>query len=226
MKQKDQTIMNDLVVSVPGDGFDQARNGRVIQGELIKCVDGKWANMEGLQPPSTLMALATNSILQLWQNSKPIDVIVRKPGEALPNVDDLNREIPHNEWELGVDGKPRPPWQFQEIVYLLDTATAERFTFASGTIGARIAVEKLRDQVKWMRQLRGANVVPIVELSSTVMKTRFGQKFRPAFNVKSWVELGEHRGVAMLDGKSMPAGVTPIEPPSVREELDDEIPWV
>jgi hypothetical protein len=217
--------MNELIVSVPGDGFGEARNGRVIQGVLVKCVDGQWADAEGLQPPSPLLALATNSILQLWQNQKPVDVIVKKPGEQLPLVDDLNAKIPHHEWELGVDGKPRPPWQFQEVVYFLDTTTAERFTFASGTIGARIAVEKLRDQVKWMRQLRGACVMPIVELGSASMKTKFGSKIRPAFNVKSWAELGGQSGVAMIDDKSVPAGVQPIDPPSTAEYIDDDLPW-
>jgi hypothetical protein len=215
--------MNDLVLSVPGDGFEQARDGRVIQGTLLKYTnEGKWPD----KPESSLLALACNTINQLWQNQKPVDTMVKKPGEPLPSVDDLNAEIPKEQWEIGLDGKPRPPWQQQQVVYFLDPRTAAKYTYASGTIGARIAVEKLRDQVVWMRQLRGANVVPVVDLSNAPMKTRYGDRLRPSFVIKGWVALGEQQiPVARIDDKSVPAGVTPITPPTMSEWLSDEIPF-
>src|SRR5262245_28034048 len=152
-------MTNELIV--PADGFDEASNGRVIQGELIKCTDGRWTDRDGLQPPTPLLVLAVNTVLQRWQGQRPVETIAKTPGKEFPNVDDLNAEIPENKWEAGPDGKPRAPWQLQNVVYLLNPKTAERFTFASGTIGARVAIDKLRDQVVFMRQLRGANVVPV-----------------------------------------------------------------
>jgi GNAT superfamily N-acetyltransferase len=90
---------------------------------------------------------------------------------------------------------------------------------------ARIAVEKLRDQVSSMRQLRGPNVVPAVELANAPMKTRLGDRLRPAFVIKGWVAFGAESGVARIDDKSTPAGVTPVTPPTMAEWLSDEIPF-
>jgi hypothetical protein len=85
----------------------------------------------------------------------------------------MNAAIPQSEWEEGPDGIPRPPWQLAHIVYLLEIETCEKLTFVSATIGAKIAVSALQDRVAWMRRLRGADVVPQVELSFKPMSTRF-----------------------------------------------------
>jgi hypothetical protein len=199
------------------DGFDEnGDSDRLIQGSLIRCVDGHWSvPRDGLAiPPGTqLLVLATTSVVQRWQDQQPIETILKKSGEPLPDVDELNAQIPKDEWEEGLDGQPRPPWQRQEIVYFLDQSTAEKFTFASGTIGARIAVSDLRERVRWMRHLRGEDVLPIVEPSSKPMKTRFGQKLRPEFKIVCWVELG----VGLT--RDAPAQ---IEPPAKSATIDNE----
>ena len=136
--------------------------------------------------------LGVTAIVQRWQDQQPVETIVRKPDKPLPGVKELNAKIPESEWEKSqIDGKPRPPWQHQEVVYLLDPASAEKFTFASGTVGAHIAVERLRDRVIWMRQLRGENVVPVVELANKPMKIKVGgKKLRPEFLIVGWSVLG------------------------------------
>jgi hypothetical protein len=40
-----------------------------------------------------------------------------------------------------------------------------------------------------MRKLRGEHVVPVVELSAKPMKTQFGTKQRPHFNITDWRNL-------------------------------------
>ena len=60
-----------------------------------------------------------------------------------------------------MDGKPKGPWVLSHIVYLLNSVDASIFTFINSTIGAAIAVDRLKDRVKWMRQLRGEAVVPV-----------------------------------------------------------------
>ena len=64
--------------------------------------------------------------------------------QPLPDIDELNAKIPEEEWETGLDGKPRPPWQKQYIVYLVDPTDAGIYTYINGTFGARIAFDRLK----------------------------------------------------------------------------------
>jgi hypothetical protein len=215
--QKEQTSMsNELVVS---DGFTAAANGRVVQGTLIKCVDGHWSTKSDVDLPEKLLAVGVIDIYQRWAKNRPVDVITAQPGQKLPDVDELNAEIPEEEWEAGPDGNKKPPWQFQHVVYLVDAATAAKYTFASGTIGARIAVNNLRDQVATMRMLRG-NVTPVVALGDAPMPTKFGTKVRPAFDIVGCTQLAGATTAPMLEHVK---GVEPVEPPTLAESLNDAI---
>jgi hypothetical protein len=209
-------VMSNLIVS---DGFTTDISGRVIQGVLIKCVDGHWSSKSDTDLPEKLLAIGVIDIMQRWEKQKPVDVIIAEPGKRLPDIDELNGEIPGAEWELGPDGNPKPPWQFQHIVYLVDPDTAAKYTFASGTTGARIAVDNLRDQVSTMRMLKG-HVTPIVALGDAPMSTKFGMKVRPAFDVVGWTQLADMVAPARLEHVK---GVTPVDPPTISEELNDEI---
>ncbi len=119
-----------------------------------------------------------------------------------------------------------------------------KFTYLNSTTGARIAVENLRDKVRWMRTLRGESVVPLVTLGNAPMRTRFGQKLRPDFQITSWVELGVGIAGEQPETKALPSdeqkraagfipeghtggrtkGMMPIKPVSYAEDLNDEIP--
>ena len=163
---------------------------RLIHGSLLKCVDGRWSTQD--DPDMTfhqLLALTTVKAIQRWQLKEPIESVV-DTGAGLPDIDELNAKIPRTEWELGLDREPRPPWQRQYVVYLLDASDASIFTFANGTIGARMAWERLVDRVSWMRALRGTAVFPLITLDSRPMKTQFGTKLRPEFSITDWRDLG------------------------------------
>jgi hypothetical protein len=193
-----------------------ATDNRIIQGVLLRCVDGRWHDRDKQPVPSKLLALTTFTVVQRWQDNKPEPTIDGRVS-SLPDVDELNAAIPESEWENGKDGKPRPPWQRSEIVYLLDETTAQKYTFASGTVGAQMAVEELRDRVKWMRELRGAKVFPIVELANMPMKTRHGvSKIRPHFKIAGWCGMSGGRGTPLLEH---------VEPPTVAEQVGDSIPF-
>ena len=162
-------MSNELMRS---DGFNEPLDdNQVICGALVKCVDGQWKTGDGISIPSgtRLLVLTTTSVVQCWRDQKPTETIFKKAAEPLPDVGELNAQIPVKEWELDLNGQPRPPWGLQMIVYLLDASTAEKFTFASGTIGAKRAVRELRDRVQTMRALRSENVVPVVELADKPM---------------------------------------------------------
>src|SRR5262249_855688 len=147
-----------------------------------------------------LLVVGTTRALQCWSGGMPVDTIIEHPGEPLPDIDELNARIPESEWEPGLDGKPRAPWQLNYVVYLANMETADTYTFANSTTGARMGWEGLTDRINMMQRLRGKHVTPIVKLESKEMKTAFGKKLRPEFTII------EFRN---LEGDAQPAQLPP-----------------
>ena len=141
-----------------------------------------------------LIAVDVQRVVQKWQDGLPAETRILEPGEKFPDLEALNAEVPQSEWVEGPDGKLRGPWQAQHILYLLDPGTMDKYTFPTGTVGGRIAVGELRDKLIWMRRTRGPNVYPVVTLSDTHMRTRFGGRQRPHFKIVRWVRLGGEGG--------------------------------
>jgi hypothetical protein len=209
------------------DGFEDTDNdGRLIQGGIIKFDAPNWKRSDGGTLADKYLPVGTVTVLQRWEKQRPVETIVKEPGKPLPDIDELNSNVPAEKWELGVDGAPKAPWQRQYIVYFVDPETAERFTYASGTIGGAMAVSDLKDAISLKRRLRGdKNLMPVVRLGSRKMKTRFGEKQRPAFEIIGWI--GD-------DGKApplppLPTPAAPLLPSPTRaeasDELDDAIPF-
>ena len=142
---------------------------RLIKGVLLKCVDGAWRDGEGCVPSGALIAVGLTHGLQCWKDQDLLDEISEEDG-PLPDVDELNALVPKAEWGLGLNDKPRPPWQFNWVVYLFNPETADAYTYLNSTRGAQIAYERLETKFAMMRRLRG-NVVPIVRLDNRPMKT-------------------------------------------------------
>jgi hypothetical protein len=216
---------NGNLPAVIDDGFDGATaDNKLIRGVIIRCVDGVWKDTDGtvISSDTKLVAWATTEALQRWQNKLPTETIVKRPGIALPDCDELNAEIPQKEWEPGIDGKPRPPWVKQHIVYLLNPQDGGEYTYISGTVGAAIAVERLKDKTKNLRMLRGDHCVPVVTLANKLMTTKFGSKLRPDFVIQEWRNLGVPQVSAQPRAAIEHIG-SKVEEPSIGEELNDEI---
>jgi hypothetical protein len=183
----------NLPMPIGNDGFDETddASNRVVHGDMFKCVDGVWTYRNGLPVPKKRFLLtSTATIIQKWEDGSPVETIWKRPGQPFPDVDELNAAIPQSEWEEGIDGSPKPPHQLERVVYLIDEATAERFTFVSGTTGAEIAVRDLRQRVQDKRFMCGEGVLPIVEFGCKPMKTKYGQKLRPEFVIVDWRDAG------------------------------------
>jgi hypothetical protein len=205
--------------TVKTDGYDGSDQEEQVNGPFVKFLDGEWT-IGGMPIDDNYrpIAIAVAHTYTRWQNRSVIDEIADKP---LPDLDELNAAIPKEEWELDMDGKPRPPWSSTFKIFFLDPTTGERSIYATSTIGGKIAWGRLVDKVKWIRRLRGENVLPRVALDVAPMKTRFGMKKRPEFKFLEWVDLNT--------GTPLPAAGAPqlqkVEEPTVVEDLDDEIPW-
>jgi hypothetical protein len=225
---------NPKLPAIQSDGFDDAGNEeRVIRGTLLKCVDGAWSTRDDTPLPKALMAVGTDNFLQKWQEQKPVETIIDKP---LPNVDALNGAIPESEWEEGIDGKPRPPWQHQYAVYLVNPADGSVYTFCNSTVGAAMAYRNLKERVGMMRKMQGVSVYPVVQLGKATFQGKFGPKITPEFNIVDWRELGGDGAalpsapVAQIEHKPTETPKEPVQygkpvkPPSLSEELNDDLP--
>jgi hypothetical protein len=125
-------------------------------------------------------------------------------------------------------------------VYLLDPKSMVQYTWADSTIGGAIAIRDVTDAVKAMRKFR-PGACPVIELTDKFMPTNYGGKQRPHFIIHSWVG-----GVTSEEptADALPAPNTPtsspvpavtiqsksfalgdaVEPVTLREEMNDEIP--
>jgi hypothetical protein len=232
------------------DGFDgfagqESQSSRIIQGDVLKFGnDGVWSNRsadEPFAPERELVMVEIARVSQKWLNSTPVETRFIPPGAPMPDIDDLNAACPRAEWTKDLNGNPRGPWQNQTVAYLLDLENMERFTFPTGTIGGNIAIGEIVDKVKMMRRYRGGNVYPAVRLKSKPMKTKFGQRPRPHFELQRWVTLGGGGGdgqalpastpnaaPALPDGgarTARPTGGGGVEEPSLAEEMNDDLPF-
>jgi hypothetical protein len=216
------------------DGFsDLEPSDRIIQGSFLKFTEqGKWVEV-GLSVPSglRLLAIETTTVLQRWKDQKVVDVITERP---FPNIDELNEAVPKEEWETDRNGQLRKPYQHTWLLYLLNPATMEKYTFVSSTVGGRIAVSELKDAVAFMRRYREESTLAVVELSSKPMRTRFGERPRPFFKILEWRAAG--RGAQSLPTTSpkqiaaAPAVAAPlpgkkVEEPKLEEEMNDLLPF-
>ena len=170
------------------------------------------------------------------------------PGEKFRDVKKLNAETPEDEWRIGPDGQPKGPYENAHVLYLLDPATMDRFTYLASTLGGMRCVSELVSRVTWMRKFRGVNVYAVVAFADTFMKTQFGGRQRPHLEIKHWIRFGD--GGTPLPAPEQPAltseavepqapkaspqkvespsrksGAWKVEEPSLKEQLDDDIPW-
>jgi hypothetical protein len=221
-----------MAVEKINDGFDddtsENHDGerRVIQGtRLTFSNDSCWvtANEEEISEETELIAVERVSVIQKWgPDNRPVETRWLTPGEKV-DVDALNDATPKTEWREDMNGKLVGPYQKQQVVYLLDLNTMEKFTYVTSTVGGNMAIGDLSDRIRTMRRWRGGQIYPVVTLSKTFMPTRFGGRQRPAFKIMNWIFMGG-------GGTALPAPESPllttqaVKEPTLKEEMNDEIP--
>jgi hypothetical protein len=205
-----------------GWGDAAAENaGRVLRGNLLKFSDWTWSKGGGaeLKDGTQLVALGTVRAWVKWEGGKPAKYLIPEAGRAMPEREELG-DLNQDDWEAGVDGKPKDPWQNTRFVHLVDPVSAEIFTFSTSSWGGRGAVADLAEQIQRVRYAN-PGALPVVELSAAPMVTKFGKKSKPLFKVIEW-----RKGGSLVQGdEPQPQPPRPQLEHAAAKSFDDEIPF-
>jgi hypothetical protein len=148
----------------------------------------------------------------------PIDRIVLGPNEPYPDIKQLNASTSRDQWRVDLNGELVGPWQSQHILYMVDTVTTERLTYATGTVGGAIAIKRLRQCVMDRRAICGvSNIVAVFTLGDANMRTAYGQRRRPHFHVVRFIALGGEQPPAL------PPAEQTVELPPLKQDLKDDV---
>lgn len=195
-----------------GDGWSAvpSTGSSSIRGKLLKFTNGEFLIGEEAVNGRELVAVGALTAWVRWAGGRPSEMRETLPGQPHPRREELG-ELDAAAWEKGLDGNPSDPWRDSRNLFLVDPATGAEFTFATSSWGGRSAIEDLARQIGNVRAAH-PKAAPIVKLAVEKMKTRFGLKPKPLFEIVGW------KGV---DG---PAQVA--EPaPNLAATLDDDLPW-
>jgi hypothetical protein len=214
---------------------------RVIQGDLLKFSnEGVWLDHsiddEPFLPNRELVVVNRATVVQKWLDKMPVETRFILPGEAVPDIEALNELCPNSEWAKDLNNNLRGPWQAQTFLYMADLANMERFTFATNTVGGSIAIRELTEKTMLKRRLYGAKVSPVVRLKNKPMKTRFGPRMRPHFEIMHWTGLGPDSKATAVSGPNtpslppagaeaaIPGGIIEQSSDNSYEDLNDDLP--
>jgi hypothetical protein len=172
-------------------GGDDGSN-EVIRGGIIKNIDGVTSCKTDPSVNSTtvFLCVGTGIVLQKWQDEH-VEYILPRSGVFLSELrKELNSKIPQDQWETGIDDKPREPWEFAWLAYLVRVTDGASFTYITSTHGCRRCIKELEDRTQNMTFLKGRRVAPIGKLAGTPMPTKHGTKQRPHFVITGWHNVG------------------------------------
>jgi hypothetical protein len=171
-----------------------------------------------------LLRLDQDIILQKWKDGIA-EMKERDPEtKQLPDPKELNLAIPEAEWELDMNGKPKPPWNLTYCVYLLDVNSGKPFSYVSSTVGAGIAYRELKNMVKNKSLILGIDLLPMVELHFTWWKPKnFAKRQRADFVPMQWLKRDSSGSlVPIVDHLGQPE---PVKQITTAVALNDQIPW-
>jgi hypothetical protein len=159
--------------------------------------------------PEMVLVIGYTTVLRRWKNHKP----EYKTEHPLDDPEILNNAIPIGEWELGLDGKPTPPWKLTYVVYFVDFKTGALFTYAHDTYGALLCYNALEEQIAVYRMLRGEQVWPIVRLEKRQWRsTTYGMQMRPHFRPVDWRATGNPLAAPQSPTPQLPGPTTTTAP--------------
>jgi hypothetical protein len=221
----------DSIVQTQNNDFDDGFSAPYrMRCAIAKWNDQKgWHDGDGLPLPSPMLVVGVDTLLLKWHPQR--EEIRTKP---LPDPALLNSAIPVSEWRTGLDGQPESPWKLNWEIRMVDPATGTPYVFANSTRGTHRCWEELYEAVSITRALRGAKVIPLVQLDKRPMPTNFGMKSRPHLYIVDWRQpLGQDSAPSLPTppaqlppaAPSTVEAMAPIKPIPIEEFVEDEIPF-
>jgi len=160
----------------------------VTRGTIAKWTkETGWVTREGQPIQGPVLVIGFVTVLRRWKDGRPY----YKTSLPLPDPEELNKAIPISEWENGLDGRPTPPWRACYVFYFINTTSGALYTLAQDhSFGVLLCYQALEEACLVMQMLRGANVLPVAQLSKAPWKSaRWGPQTRPHFEIIDWREL-------------------------------------
>jgi hypothetical protein len=185
--------MDDGVSDAAGDAEARIFSGRPI----IKYSDRQYmigADRDEVPLGTRKIFLSTVHYWQPWiwdeeaGQAKPGKPVIRKPGERLPERDELEPAYDDQSQWRTFNGQPQDPWQETRAVLLEDPDTGEQCVFVTNSGGGRSAVMDLCSEIQRMRQA-SPSARPIIELRWANMDTKYGMKTKPQLRIAGWKTL-------------------------------------
>jgi hypothetical protein len=225
MKERKIIMSNDLVST-----FEGVEDGHSFERILKFTNEGKFIELDGtiIDGEEPYWVYATRRRLRRWEDKRPT-FIPPVAGETLQDTADrLNAEIPKVEWPFGLTGQQEAPIKPVYGVRLFRPRDGALFTLEHDTTGQRIAVGEPTQQINVTRALRG-EVFAVVKLHAKPWKTSFGARLRPHYEIVGWRRNGEGKpALTQIEDKFTDKNVAaigePVEPVTIQEELNDDLP--
>jgi hypothetical protein len=145
-----------------------------------------------------------------WMDNKVMDDLTELLSDMIPQqprsaLGDMDSQM----WERDLQGKARDPWQFTNILELVDEQ-GEIFIYSTGAKGGINALGRLCKQYgNLFKQKPG--MAPILELGADFyMHTEYGKTWVPVFKITGWAD---------------EATLATEEPETAEAVEDDDIPF-
>jgi hypothetical protein len=193
--------------------YADAANANRILGDILKFSDGEWLVGRDNDPlPAGTKLIADVEGLEVgwvrWADMRPAEALMGKIADGFvpcrrAELGDADPTL----WPRDAQGTARDPWQFSNLLVLMDTRY-RIFSFPTASKGGLGAVSKLSGSYgKHVRQAPGE--LPIVALHADSYKHRDrarGTIHVPVFKVIGWTDR-EKLDVALaraIEGRDMP----------------------
>jgi hypothetical protein len=206
------------------DGFDEGHDPTAspLRGTSIRFKDGDYLAFSDpidVRDRSFVVLDRFEGCQKLAKDCPP-EYLMRVRGEPRPP----RPHVDESDWPPNLNGTPEHPWKLTLYLYLLDVDTGEISTFWTNTVGGKVAIGQLADQVAFMRQAR-PDALPVVALESRDMPTQFGgTKPRPHFRILGYKSRGNVGAQNLLSGSEQNVALPDVEAPSIAEQLNDDLP--
>jgi hypothetical protein len=227
-------------IAIRDDGFaiSERSGNSLIKGLITKFADSIYrANKtETVQQAPEGPAFLVPGIVTAWVHWKsglPDQHKITRTGQTHPWREDLDDDD-KTEWELGIGGLPSDPWRDTRYVYLINLRSGKTYTFVSDTVGGRQAVGELKDAIMTVRQAQ-PNALPVVQLATGTMKTKYGLRPKPDFKIIDWRNPGSDQAQQQSSPQQLEAEFgkrrTPVKPsitpkPAPVEDVPfDDVPF-